>query len=68
MYTKKLQVRSKISNLVRKMGFWNNLHQVRSKPNILKVFGSKKIKGHKQDSQEILIKSILKFSMFKITI
>ena len=39
--------------------FWNNLDQVRSnrkigKTNNLKVFGSNKTKGHKQDSQNRL--------------
>jgi hypothetical protein len=29
--------------------FWNNLHQVRSKPNHLKIFESKKTKGPQQD-------------------
>ena len=42
--------------LVLTMSFWNNLHQVRSKSKYLKtnnltVFGSRKTKGHKQDSQ-----------------
>ena len=31
--------------------FWNNLHQIQSKPNNLKVFVSNKTKGPKQNSQ-----------------
>ena len=34
--------------------FSNNLHQVRSTQNNLKVFGSKKTKGSKQNSQNLL--------------
>ena len=34
--------------------FWNNLHQIQSKPNNLKVFVSNKTKGPKKNSQTLL--------------
>jgi len=36
--------------------FWNNLHQVQKigNPYNLKIFGSKKTKGPKQDNQNLL--------------
>jgi hypothetical protein len=39
---------------VRKLRCRNNLHQVRSKPNNLKILGSKKIKKHQQNSHKRL--------------
>ena len=39
-----------VSNIKHKTRFWNNQDQVRSKPNNLNVFWSKKTKAPKQDT------------------
>ena len=51
-------IKTQISNLVYMTLFWNNLNQVQyqndGKPNNLKLFGSNKAKGPKQDIYNIL--------------
>lgn len=50
-----IQIKTLVSNLVHGTRFWNNLHRVRPKPKYLNVFGSKKAKRSKQDSDNLLI-------------
>ena len=46
-YTKNID----INLCVRDTFLWNNLHQLRSKPNNMKAFGNKKTKDPKPDGQ-----------------
>ena len=53
-----IMITTQISNLVRTMRFWNNLHQIGSKSKVWKannftIFGSYKTKGWKQNNQNL---------------